>query len=66
MNICKKLSPECNTFHVGKSSFHHFQTSFIGSHLAGILQIRLRVNGTQRRVPLFLCIKCEKKGSFFE
>lgn len=53
-------------FVVGKSSFHHFQTSFIGSFPAGILQVRLGVNGTQRRVPLFPCIKCEKKDGFFE
>ncbi|KAJ9685065.1 hypothetical protein PVL29_017194 [Vitis rotundifolia] len=43
-----------------------FVTSFIGSFPAGILQIRLGVNGTQRRVPLFPCIKCEKKDGFFE
>ena len=42
------------------------QTSFIGSFPAGILQVRLGVNGTQRRVPLFPCIKCEKKDGFFE
>ncbi|RVW23687.1 Protein plastid transcriptionally active 12, chloroplastic [Vitis vinifera] len=42
------------------------ETSFIGSFPAGILQVRLGVNGTQRRVPLFPCIKCEKKDGFFE
>uniref|UniRef100_A0A5B6YZT3 Plastid transcriptionally active 12 n=1 Tax=Davidia involucrata TaxID=16924 RepID=A0A5B6YZT3_DAVIN len=42
-----------------KSSFHHLQTSFVGSFPAGILQVRVGLNYSLKRAHILPCIKCE-------
>ncbi|KAA8519433.1 hypothetical protein F0562_013692 [Nyssa sinensis] len=52
----------------GKYPFHHLQTSFVGSFPTGVLQVRVSLNYSLKRVHLLPCIKCEnaekKDGSF--
>ncbi|KAF5475089.1 hypothetical protein F2P56_006934 [Juglans regia] len=53
-------------FGAGKLQSNHFQSSFIGSFPAGVLQIRLCLNNSQRRALLLPCIKCEKEDESFK